>query len=114
MYPLGLNAGKERRAERRYKVSFRVLLMRETSPEVEGEVTNLSAGGCFVESNVGVSEGDLVKIHFDIPGGGDLTVWGEVVFRVEETSFGVRFSAFSQGGARDKLAMILDEESRRP
>ena len=87
--------------------------MREDSPEVGGEVTDLSTGGCFVMSDVGVSEGDLVKLRFDILGHGDLTVWGNVVFRVKDTGFGVRFAAFSQGGARDKLAAILEEESRR-
>jgi hypothetical protein len=113
MHPLGLGNDGEKRADRRYKVSFRISLMREDSPEVEGEISDLSAGGCFVVSDVEVREGDLVKLRFDIPGHGDLTVWGNVVFRVRDTGFGVHFSAFSQGGARDRLAMILDEESRR-
>ncbi len=65
---------------------------------MEGEVTDLSAGGCFVESDVKVREGDLVKLSLDIPGRGDLTIWGNVVFSVSHTGFGVRFSAFSQGG----------------
>jgi hypothetical protein len=108
-----LNAD-ERRADRRYRVGFRVSVFRGESPEVEGEVSDLSAGGCFVMSDEAVREGDLVKLRFDIPGHGDLTVWGNVVFWVKDTGFGVRFSAFSQGGARDKLAMILDEEERRP
>jgi hypothetical protein len=112
MHPSGLNVDEERRADRRYKVSFRVSLMREDSPEVEGEVTELSAGGCFVESDESVREYDLVTLRFDIPGHGDLTVWGNVAFWVKDTGFGVRFSAFSQGGARDKLAAILEKESR--
>ena len=58
-----LNADKEKRADRRYKVRFRVSLMREDSPEVEGEVTDLGAGGCLVESDVEVREGDLVKLR---------------------------------------------------
>ena len=45
---------------------------------------------------------------------GELTIWGNVVFWAKDTGFGVRFSAFSQGGARDKLAAIIDEEGRRP
>ena len=107
MHPTGLNADRERRADRRYKVSFRVTLMREETPEVEGEVTSLSAGGCFVEGGAGVREGDLVKLRFDLPGHGDLTVWGNVVFWVKDTGFGVRFSAFSQGGAREKILDLL-------
>lgn len=97
MNPLGLT-GEEKRADRRYKVSFRVNLMREESPEVEGEVTNLSVGRCFVESELDVREGDLVKLRLNVPSRGELTIWGSVVFRVRHVGFGVRFSAFSQGG----------------
>ena len=86
--------GGERRSEERFEVNFRIQLMRADSPEVEGVVTDLSAGGCFVESEVEVREGDL-------------TIWGNVVFWVKDTGFGVRFSAFSQGGARDKLTELL-------
>lgn len=108
-----LREGAERRADRRYKVSFRVSLMREDSPEVEGEVTSLSAGGCFVESTGQVRDGDLVKLRFEVPGHGELIIWGNVVYWITDTGFGVRFSPFSQGGAREKLAAILREESDR-
>jgi hypothetical protein len=108
MNPLGL-AGDERRSDRRYKVRFRVHLTREESKEFEAQVTDLSAGGCFVESEAEVREGDLVKLRLDLPGHGDLTIWGNVVFRVRDTGFGVHFSAFSQGGARDKLLDLLND-----
>jgi hypothetical protein len=106
MNPLGLNSESDKRADRRYKVRFRLHWSRGESEELEGEVTDLSAG-CFVESEEGVQEGDLVKLRLDIPGHGDLTIWGNVVFWVRDTGFGVRFSAFSQGGARDKLMELL-------
>jgi hypothetical protein len=48
MNPSGSAGGGERRADRRYKVNFRVNIMREESPEVEGEVTDLSVGGTDV------------------------------------------------------------------
>lgn len=110
----GLEKGGQRRAHPRYRVSFRVTLMREESSEVEGAVTDLGAGGCFVESGVQVREDDLVKLHIDVPGHGELIIWGNVVYWIHDTGFGVRFSTFSQGGARDQLAAILNEESRRP
>lgn len=109
----GVNESGQRRAHPRYKVSFRVSLMREESREVEGEVTDLGAGGCFVETDAQVREDDLVKLRIEVPGQGDLTIWGNVVYWVKDTGFGMRFSAFSQGGARDKLAAILAEESSR-
>lgn len=109
MNPFGLSGDPERRADRRYKVNFRVHLMREESPAFDGEVTDLSAGGCFVESDGEVREGDLVKLHLEIPGRGDLTLWGNVVFWIKDTGFGVRFSAFSQGGARERVQELLSD-----
>ena len=108
MYQTGL-VGDERRADRRYKVNFHVHIAREESPEVESEVTDLSVGGCFVESDLEVCEGDLVKLRVDLARHGDLTIWGNVVFWVRDTGFGVRFAAFSQGGARERLAELLNE-----
>jgi hypothetical protein len=104
---LEASAVEERRTDRRYKVSFHVLVQREPSAEVEGEVTDLSAGGCFVTSDVQVNEGDLVSLRLDLREHGDLTIWGNVVFWVKETGFGVRFGAFTQGGAREKLIDLL-------
>jgi hypothetical protein len=112
MNPIDLDADAERRVSRRYRVGYRISLMREESPEVEGEVSDLSAGGCFVMSEKGMREDDLVKLRLDIPGHGELIIWGNVAYWVRDTGFGVRFSAFSQGGAREKLATLLDEESR--
>ncbi|MBV9927237.1 MAG: PilZ domain-containing protein [Acidobacteria bacterium] len=97
----------ERRVDRRYKVSFRVHVKREESPEIQGEVTDLSAGGCFVTSEERVNDGDLVSLRFDIPGHEALVLWGNVVFWVSETGFGVRFGAYSQGGARERLLDLL-------
>ena len=107
MSTLGLNTPSDRRADRRFKVSFRLHWARGESVEFEGEVSDLSAGGCFVESGEAVSEGDLVKLRLDIPGRGELVIWGNVVYWVRDTGFGVRFSAFSQGGAREKLLDLL-------
>jgi hypothetical protein len=107
MNPPVINTPSERRADVRFKVSFLLHWGRGESEEFEGEVTDLSAGGCFVESGVEVSEGDLVKLRLDLPGRGDLTIWGNVVFWVRDTGFGVRFSTFSQGGARERLLDLL-------
>lgn len=107
----GSNEGGQRRAHPRYKVNFRVTLRREESREVEGEIRDLGAGGCFVETDAQVREDDLVKLRIELPGSDDLTIWGHVAYWINDTGFGVRFSAFSQGGARDKLASVLAEES---
>ena len=48
MSTLGLNHQADRRADRRYKVHYRIHWGREESTEYEGEVTDLSAGSCFL------------------------------------------------------------------
>jgi len=108
MHTSGLTADEERRVDRRYEVRLYLLWGRGEAAEFDGVVTDLSAGGCFVESVEQVREGDLVKLRLNIPGRGDLTVWGNVVFWVTDTGFGVRFSAYSQDGARDKLLELLE------
>ena len=112
MSPILVN-DSERRSDRRFKVNFRVHWGREESDEFEGELSDLSAGGCFVESGEEVREGDLVMLRIAAPGHEQLTVWGHVAFWVRETGFGVRFTPFTQGGIRDKLEAILEEERRR-
>lgn len=60
-----------------------------------------------------MQDDDLVKLRSDPPGRDDLAIWGNVVFWVKDTGFGVRFSAYSQGGARDKLLGLLSGQPRR-
>lgn len=48
-----------------------------------------------------------MKLRFDLAGHGALTVWGNVIFWVGDTGFGVHFSAYSQGGEREKLVELL-------
>ena len=112
MPPILVNDGTERRAGARYKVSFRLRWGLAGSGEVGGKVTNLSPGGCFVAGDAPVQEGDHVRLYIEIPGHGSVTAWGDVTFRDGQKGFGVRFSAFAQGGAMELLKEILQPDSR--
>jgi hypothetical protein len=102
-----------RRIHPRYKVNFRVNWGREESVQEEGEVSDLSVGGCFVVTGAVIEEEALVMLRIDVPGAESLTLWGNVIFRLDDKGFGVRFAAFSQGGARERLARILNEAACR-
>jgi hypothetical protein len=106
--------GAERRAGARSQVIYRthVIVVREGHLEIEGTITNLSAGGCYVVSECEVGKDDLVKLRFEGSERGDLTVWGHVAFRVVGFGFGVNFTAFAHG-SRDVLTAILGAEPRR-
>ena len=110
--PIVLDEYDKHRSGRRYKVNFHIRWGRGASEEYEGKIADLSAGGCFVESEEAVEDGDPVKIRLHVPGLGDLTIWGHVVFRAKGKGFGVQFTAFSHDGTRDKLEQILLEVSR--
>ena len=105
MKPRGPGSETERRADPRHRVTCRVELAFGGSFG-DASVTNVSARGRFVKCAEVVREGALVKLLFRVHGAGDLTVWGDVT-RVERDGFGLRFTAFSRGGARDLLALVL-------
>ena len=107
--------GTDSRAGSRRGVNYRtrVVVVREGYLEIEGTITNLSAGGCYVVGESEVGKDDLVKLRFESPEHGDLTVWGHVAFRVVGFGFGVNFTAFAHG-SRDALAAILGVEPGRP
>ena len=111
--PIVIDDFNKKRAGRRYKVNFRIRWGLGASEEYEGQISDLSVGGCFVESEEAVQDNDPVKLSLHMPGQGDLTIWGHVVFRAGGKGFGVQFTAFSQDGTRDKLEQILLEMARR-
>ena len=52
--------------------------------------------------------GGSLELRLNVPGHGELTIWGNVVRRTGRTGFGIRFfSAFSKGGASDELTEII-------
>jgi hypothetical protein len=111
--PFVLRDYEKQRSGRRYKVNFRVTWGLGAAEEYEGKIADLSAGGCFVESEEAVQENAPVKLRLEVPGQGGLTIWGHVVFRARGRGFGVQFTAFSHDGSREKLERLLLEESRR-
>jgi hypothetical protein len=110
--PIVLSDNYKQRSGRRYKVHFRVRWGRGAVEEYDGHVADLSAGGCFVESEEAVDDNDPVKLRLGVPGQGELTIWGHIVFRAAGKGFGVQFTAFAQDGTREKLERILLEVSR--
>ena len=98
-------AGPERRESPRYKVSLRARWGGGEWGGREGTVTDLSADGCFVATEGAVAEGELVQV--ELSEGEALTLWGNVIHGVEGQGFAIRFSTFSLGGARERLAALL-------
>lgn len=58
-----------------------------------GTVVDLSLTGCFVLTADEVRPGELIRLEIDLPEGGAINLWGEVVYKIPEMGFGVRFNA---------------------
>ena len=107
MKPDDTYSGPERRESPRYNVSLRARWGGGEWTGREGVVTNLSAEGCFVMAEDAFAEGELVQVQVELPNGEALPLWGSVIHRVEGRGFAIRFSTFSQGGARERLDALL-------
>ena len=112
MEPEKTYSGPERRESPRYQVSLRARWGGGEWAGRGGTVTNLSAEGCFVTADDPVVEGELVQVSIEIPGEKALTLWGTVIHKGEGLGFAVRFSTFSQGGARERLGALLQQARR--
>lgn len=109
MEPENKYGGPERRESPRYTVSLRARWGGGEWAGGQGTVTNLSAEGCFVVAGGPVAEGELVQVQVELPGGEPLTLWGNVIHAAGGEGFAIRFSTFSLGGARERLAALLRE-----
>ena len=57
----------------------------------EARVSDLSEGGCYIESWAGVGPGDTVQFEMQTPSGDLLPIVGEVTYAFEGMGFGVKF-----------------------
>ncbi|HVG30538.1 MAG TPA: PilZ domain-containing protein [Pyrinomonadaceae bacterium] len=84
----------ERRIASRVRVSLPVR-WEGISCTLSGEIVDLSPSGCFILTDDKVEEGELIRVGITLPSGESLLVWGEVVYRVTEIGFGLRFTGSS-------------------
>ncbi len=80
----------ERRDEDRAPVSLEAR-WEGMSGKHEARISDISIGGCFVDTQGQVTVGELVIFEVKLPDGDWLTLRGEVVSSQESVGFGVRF-----------------------
>lgn len=64
--------------------------------EREGEVSDISTGGCFVLTAGEVSPMELIELEIELPTGRWLRLWGQVMYYAEEIGFGLRFTGVGE------------------
>lgn len=67
------------------------IVLESASGRREARVSDISAGGCYIDTIVGVRDGETVNFDLIYPNGGRLAFTGEVAYHFEGVGFGVKF-----------------------
>lgn len=102
---------EERRRIDRVKVSLRATWEGARSI-LQGEIVDLSGGGCFILTDDKVSVGELIRLGISHPEGRQLCLWGEVIYQMAEIGFGVRFTGGEDEDLKS-LQFFVKEELQR-
>lgn len=85
----------ERRSGQRWDVSLDAVWNGKSGNHT-ARITDLSDGGCYMDSLGDVSMGELVHLKLKLPDGGWLELKGEVAHHTPPVVFGVRFLDLSE------------------
>ncbi|HWT03111.1 MAG TPA: PilZ domain-containing protein [Pyrinomonadaceae bacterium] len=104
----------ERREEGRAGVDTALYVLwlaeeEEPSPRA-GKITNLSCGGCFIQTKAEVQTSRTVLVRLKLPTGRWLLLQGAVAHAARKVGFGLRFTNLS---AEDRGMLCLLEEYYR-
>ncbi|HAF23566.1 MAG TPA: hypothetical protein DCK93_11775 [Blastocatellia bacterium] len=78
----------------------------------EARTTDISEGGCFIDTLGQAAVGEMVNFKLRLPAGDWIEVEGEVLYESPRAGFGVRFTNISQADQRLLQAHIKAEEQR--
>jgi len=70
-------------------------------------ITDLSEGGCFVDTSGEALIGERLTFRVEVPGGNSLELTGEVAHHMPPVGFGLRFIELSDE-QREQLLSFLD------
>jgi hypothetical protein len=73
----------------------------------DGRIVDISSSGCFILTTDEVREEELIRLEIQLPTGRRIYLWGEVVYKVEEMGFALRFTG-SDETELQMLGMLID------
>jgi hypothetical protein len=85
----------ERRSDERVALSLEAK-WEGLSGKYSARVGDISLGGCFIDSNGAVTEGELISFEIKLPDGEWLRLRGEVAFAQPHIGFSLRFSFLTE------------------
>ena len=75
------------------RVTFFVEVVLESdSGRRQARISDLSVGGCFIDSIANISEGESVTFDLKHPNGEEMEFTGQVTYLLPSVGFGVRFT----------------------
>jgi hypothetical protein len=80
----------DRRSEKRFEVCLDAVW--DGSGHLPARITDLSEGGCFVDTTGEALLGELLTFRVEVPGGSSLELRGEVAHQQQTVGFGLRFT----------------------
>ncbi len=103
--------GEERRRQRRVPARFDVV-WEGAAGRHEARTSDLSPGGCFIDTIAQAAVGEAVDIRLRLPAGGWIALRGEVTYQFPGVGFGVRFTQASAEDRR-RLEWLVRAEGLR-
>lgn len=103
--------GSERRRHPRVPALFEVE-WEGAAGRYEARTSDLSEGGCFVDTIAPASPGEEITFRLRLPAGYRLELRGVVTYHYPNTGFGVRFEAASPED-RKRLEWLVKAEGRK-
>ena len=96
----------ERRGAERVEVSIDAR-WEGVAAQCAGTIVDLSVTGCFILTSDLVTEDELIRLELLTPTGGSIYLWGEVVYKLSEMGFALRFTGMGDA-EREMLNLLLD------
>jgi hypothetical protein len=98
----------ERRNEERLEVSLETVWDGTSSRKCLARITDLSEGGCFVDTTGEAQIGERLTVRIQLPDGAGLELTGEVAHESRPIGFGLRFVDLSDE-QREALRAFLND-----
>jgi hypothetical protein len=86
---------EERREGERHPFLDEIML-EFSSGQREARISDISAGGCYVDSIAAVSEGEEVQFDLSTHDGGFIPFTGEVAYVLNGMGFGIKFTNITE------------------
>lgn len=86
----------DRRSEKRIEVSLETVWDGTSSRKCLARITDLSEGGCFVDTTGEAQIGERLTVRIQLPDGTCLELTGEVAHESRPIGFGLRFVDVSE------------------